>query len=109
MKNIVLAVLLTLCVFAWAGPVPNPADYTVSVHVTKSRTVGTQQRLNAVINGKKLKLEGSGPGLMVLGLGDYKAKLVKDEHKDTNDSLQIYEFLLPDQKTRKFWVVGQKE
>jgi hypothetical protein len=44
-----------------------------------------------------------------LALGDYKAKLVKDEHKKTYESLQEYEFLLPDKKTRKFSVVGQTE
>jgi hypothetical protein len=44
-----------------------------------------------------------------LALGDYKAKLVKDEHESAYDSYQVYEFLLPDKKTRKFVVVGQSE
>jgi hypothetical protein len=108
MKKITLTILL-LSAFAWAGPIPNPADYTINVHVSKSRTAGGDQRLNVVINGRKLKLEGNGPAQMLLALGDYKAKLVKDEHKGTYDSLQIYEFLFPDQKTRKFYVVGQTE
>ncbi len=109
MKNIILAILLAMSALAWAGTVPNPAEYTINVHVSKSRTVGAQQRLNVVINGRKFKLEGSGPALMVLAPGDYKAKLIKDEHKGTYDSLQIYEFLFPDNKTRKFEVVGQTE
>ena len=45
----------------------------------------------------------------LLVLGDYKAKLVKDEHRTTYDSYQVYEFLFPDGKTRKFQVVGQIE
>jgi hypothetical protein len=46
---------------------------------------------------------------MLLALGDYKAKLVKDEHKTTYGSNQVYEFLFPDKKTRQFTVVGQTE
>jgi hypothetical protein len=111
LKKITLAVLLMLSAFAWAGTTPNPVDYTVTVHVSRSRNRGGQ-RLNAVIDGKKYKLEvygGGGGAMLVLALGDYKAKLVKDEHKGTYDSLQIYEFLFPDQKTRKFLVVGLTE
>jgi DNA topoisomerase VI subunit A len=44
-----------------------------------------------------------------LTLGDYKARLVKDEHWGTYDSLQVYELLFPDRKTRKFMLVGQME
>jgi hypothetical protein len=109
LKPTTLAILVLLSAFALAGANPNPADYTINVHVSKSRTVGAQQRLNVVISGKKFRLEGTGPAYMLLALGDYKAKLAKDEHKGTGDSLQIYEFLLPGQKTRRFWVVGQTE
>jgi hypothetical protein len=114
MKKITLAALLLFSAFAWAGDKPNPADYTVNVHVTASRMVSERdynidvQKLNVVINGKKYELESGGEGTL-LALGDYKAKLVKDEHKGTYDSLQVYEFLFPDQKTRKFTVVGQTE
>ncbi len=109
MKKLPFAVLLLLSALAWAGTNPDPAEYTINVHVSKSRTKGTEQTLNVVINGRKFRLAGSGPAYMLLALGDYKAKLIKDEHKGTYDSLQIYELLLPDQKTRKFWVVGQTE
>jgi hypothetical protein len=108
-KTATFVILVLLSAFALAGTNPNPADYTINVHVSRSRTMGARERLNVVINGKKFRLEGSGPAYMVLALGDYKAKLAKDEHKGTYESLQIYEFLLPDQKTRKFWVVGQTE
>jgi hypothetical protein len=67
------------------------------------------QKLSVVIDGKKCELESDGVPNMLLALGDYKAKLVKDEHKVTYDSYQIYEFLFPDEKTRKFIVVGQME
>ena len=45
----------------------------------------------------------------MLEIGDYKAKLIRDEHHTKYDSLQVYEFLFPDKKTRKFEVVGQTE
>jgi len=41
--------------------------------------------------------------------GDYKARLVKDEHKTAYDSYQIYEFLFPDKKTRQYHLVGITE
>ena len=115
MKKIALAtLLLSFTAFAWAGSNPNPAEYTVNVHVSASRIVSEgpnfgYQKLNVVIDGKKYELETEGRYNTLLALGDYKAKLVKDEHKATYDSYQIYEFLFPDQKTRKFIVVGQME
>jgi hypothetical protein len=44
-----------------------------------------------------------------LAVGDYKAKLVKNEHKGNYGFRQEYEFLFSDQKTKKFRVVGQTE
>ncbi len=113
-KKIFLATLLfSFIAFAWAGSNPNPAEYTVNIHVNASRMVpegGARfQKLSVLIDGKKYELESDGVPNMLLALGDYKAKLVKDEHKVTYDSYQIYEFLFPDEKTRKFIVVGQME
>jgi len=114
MKKIALAVLLSVSAFAWAGSSPNPAEYSVNVHVSRSRMVNDGrsiayvQKLNVVIDGKKYELESGGPNTL-LAVGDYKAKLVRDEHHGTYDSFQVYEFLFPDQKTRKFTVVGQTE
>lgn len=107
-KKIALVALLMLSAFAWAKDNPNPADYTINVHVTRSRNSGDSQRLNVIINGKKYELQRS-YFQAVLALGDYKAKFVKDEHKEAYDSVQEYEFLFPDQKTGKFAVVGQTE
>jgi hypothetical protein len=64
--------------------------------------------LNVVINGKKYELQASGYS-MLLALGDYETKLIKNQHKGTYDSLQIYEFLFSDQKTRRFVVTVQTE
>ena len=80
-KKITLNILLMASVLAWAGPDPNPPDYTINVHVSSSRLVAEGrsnaylQRLNVVIAGKKYELES---GFLV-------------------------------KKTRKFEVVGQTE
>jgi hypothetical protein len=105
-KKIALAVLL-FSAFAWAAPPPNPADYTINIHVSRTRNTGSQ-RLDAVIDGRKYELQcycAQG----ILALGNYKAKLIRDEHKNLYDSIQVYEFLLPGQKTRTFTVVGVSE
>jgi hypothetical protein len=107
-NKITLAVLLLVSTFAWAGTESNAGDYTVSVHVSSSNVTTGLLQLKVVINGKNFVLSSSAvPGL--LALGDYKAKLLKDEHKTAYDSYQVYEFLFPDKKTRKYIVVGQWE
>jgi hypothetical protein len=116
MKKIALVILLFLSAFAWAKENPNPADYTINVHVSASKALevngsggGYLQKLTVGIDGKNYELEGSAGGPFLLALGDYKAKIVTDEHKGTYDLLRVYEFLFPDQKTRKFTMVGQTE
>ena len=120
MKKLVLAVLL-FPTFALAAP--NSEEYTIKAHVTASHwsvaptTFGSPavQRLEVTIEGKKFVLEAParegdlGRGVTLLALGDYKGKLVQDVHKSTYESSQAYEFLFPDNKTRKFFVVGQFE
>lgn len=68
------------------------------------------QQLSVVVDGKNYNLESqTAVPYRLLVLGDDKAKLVKDEHKTAHDSYQVYEFLFPDEKTRKFAMVGQSE
>jgi hypothetical protein len=121
MKSTALFVLLLLATFSWAAP--NPDEYSINIHVRSSRWVMEQtltspeacQKLYVIIDGKKYELEASTfkgnleAGVTILALGDYKAKLVRDQHKSTYESSQAYEFLLPDKKTKKFAVVGQTE
>ena len=116
-----LLVLLLLSTISWAAPTPD--EYSIDVHVSSSRWVmepglggpWAYQKLNATIDGKKCELKALvaastlKAGVPVLALGAYKAKLVTDGHKTTYESVQVYEFLLPDKKTRKFTVVGISE
>jgi hypothetical protein len=111
MKKIALVVVLLFSALAWAGTVPNPADYTINVHVSGSR-IGErgQLRLQATIDGKKYELEGDlGFGLLLLP-GDYKAKaLAVSAAPPAYDVNGVYEFLFPDNKTKKFSLVGVSE
>ena len=111
MKKIIVVVLLLISVLAWARTGSDPAEYTVNVHVSSSRIdVGRgYQLLNVVIDGKKYELGSELRLGRLLALGDYKARIVKDEHKAAYDSVRLYEFLFPDKKTRRFLVVGQLE
>jgi hypothetical protein len=76
-------------------------------------------KLVVLIDGKKYELEAELKGawlverlknrVALLALGDYKAKLVEDVHKNSYESSQTYEFRFTDGKTKKFVVVGQTE
>jgi hypothetical protein len=120
MKRAALFVLLLLTTLASAAP--SPDEYSVNVRVSSSHwvvgptSIGPRlfQRLNVIIDGKKYELEATARSadfqtVPVLALGDYKAKLVQDEHKSAYEFSQTYEFLFPDKKTRKFIVMGQTE
>jgi hypothetical protein len=109
MKRAALFVLLLLATLAPAAPAPE--EFSINVHVTSSYRLARGpggQGLDVVIHAKKYQLSGVSRGGL-LALGDYKAKLVKDEHQTAYESDQEYEFLFPDNKTRKFEVVGQSE
>jgi hypothetical protein len=107
--------LFLFCAGVFAQSKPN--DYSITVHVTASRTVvepsinhvWLAQKLNATIDGKKYELEyRSMAGISLLRVGDYRAKL-EDSHKNSYEIKQVYEFQFVDGKTRRFDVVGMEE
>jgi len=116
MRKILFAILILVPALAWAAkPAPNPADYTITVHVQSSRLNVVQgwsnpslHHLTVLIDGKKFELEGGG-GLGVLRVGDYKAKIASDETKRPYEYLRVYEFLFADGTTRQYRVVGEGE
>ena len=93
-----------------------PDEYSITVHVTASRCAvepfikGTVDALmiNVSIDGKKYELKSTGP-CSLLRLGDYKAKLIADQHKNSYEVYQEYEFQFSDGKTKKFELVRMKE
>jgi len=78
--------------------------------VREGNSVAQYQDLSVVIDGKKYELESLDMPDALLELGDYKARVLKDQHwVGTYDSWRVYEFLLPDNRKRQFLVVGQSE
>ena len=105
---------------------PNPADFTVKVHVISS---GSQiycvsglctacQLLETVIDNQPVELQGGGQHLIefdlqgknqgILALGDYPARISLSIHGPKNpnsyDIYKGYDFLMPDGKVRTYTV-----
>jgi hypothetical protein len=91
---------------------PTPEDYPVNIHVYESHLqspfAGSIQLLDVTIDGKKYELSAPGDSFL-LAVGDYKARVVKDDHRTAYESNRIYELVFTDKKTRKFTVVGEFE
>jgi hypothetical protein len=112
MKKMALVVLLLSSAFAWAAAEPNPADYTINVHVSSARVNGRGLiRLKVILDGKKYELEGIDAESSLLVPGDYKARTLPPKIKDVHpyDVYGTYEFLFPDKKTRRYSLVGIAE
>ena len=118
-----LAILLVIPAMALAEKQPaNAADYTIAVHVQSSRLVefcgdvsngsslcNWEQFLSVVIDGNKYELQSAKFGMDLLRLGDYKAKITKDETTHAYEYNRTYEFLFPDGQTRQYLVVGETQ
>jgi hypothetical protein len=112
MKKFAFAILVLGFALAWAGAEPNPADYTINIHVSSARVNGRGAiRLKVTLDGKKCELEGLDAESSLLKPGDYKAKTIPVKVKDvhTYDVYGSYEFLFPDMKTRRYGLVGISE
>ena len=112
----ILSFFLVLSTLCWSQSISG--EYSINVHVTSSEWIVVPssigplgaQKLKVVIEGKKYELEAQAKGrVALLALGDYKAKLIEDVHKNNYESSQTYEFQFSDGKTRKFTVFGQSE
>lgn len=121
MRGLVVAAVLMCSVAAWSEQ-PNPADYPLTAHVTRSYFIlegsglhqDTLQVLDVLINGKKLQLEAepikvSKSYYGLISIGDYRAKLTVNREKGSYLTFQKYEILFPDQHTKSFEVVGKSE
>jgi hypothetical protein len=67
------------------------------------------QKLNVTIDGKKYEMEEQRPRIDLLRIGDYKAKILKDETSRPYEYERTYEFHFADGKTRRYVVVGEFE
>jgi hypothetical protein len=96
----------------------DPSQYPLTVHVSAAASASPSnyavEILTVTIDGKHYQLAGTGYSGKVccsglIDLGDYHAKLTKDQHKTSYESLQQYEILFPDGSTRRFDVIAQSE
>lgn len=124
-KKAMFVLFLALPSFVLAEkPAPNSADYILTAHVQTSRiasdcsdvTSGTSvcfwnQHLDVTIDGKKYEMVGNRAkrNVYVLRLGDYKAKVLKEDTSRTYEYNRSYEFLFADGTTGDFQVTGEME
>jgi hypothetical protein len=106
MRSFVLAVLFFTPSALFAATKPNPADYTLTVHVQCSFTHGLNERIVVDLEGKQMELSAVAAASLPLALGDYKARLLKDTSPDSYEVGRRYELLFPDGKIRAFYVTG---
>ena len=114
MKRLALAVVLLMVSVARAAEKPNPADFTVTVHVISSAARGRYegnlmsytQVLETTIDNQPVELTGNSMG--VLALGDYKARISTAVHGPRNpnsyDIYKGYDLLMPDGTARTYTI-----
>ena len=110
MKSALVVLLLAAASFSQDA---KETGYPVTVHVSKSQlfleSTVRYQRLDVLIDQKHHVLESIGPYGTLLATGDYKAKLVTDQHSRAYESKQVYQFLFDDGKKREYLVVEQDQ
>jgi hypothetical protein len=96
MKALALALLL-IPATAFAAKKPDPAEYTITVHVIGSANRSLVQHLEVVINGQTMELSSTLGYGGLLALGDYKAKYISMAPKThaTYDYWNRYEIYFP--------------
>ena len=123
MKRFVLIALMLFVPVLSVAEKPNPADYTVAIHVHASNLVnscssdnkgsscGMMQHLTATIGGMPMRqYELERPvDSNVLRVGDYKARIVTNLKPRAEEYTLVYEILLSDGKTGRFAVTGESE
>jgi hypothetical protein len=114
MRCITLALLLLTPSAVFAASKPDPADFTVTVHVIASSArvqngvgvVSATQVLETTIDNQPVELTGYSAG--VLPLGDYKARIATSIHGPHNpnsyDIYKGYDLLMPDGTARTYTV-----
>ena len=128
MKKLALVFLMLQTAFLLAAPdKPNPADFTVTVHVVSSGSqiycvsglCGAYQLLETVIDNQPVELQGGLQNVValnvkpdkrgILALGDYPARISLSIHGPKNpnsyDIYRGYDLLMPDGTARTYTVV----
>jgi hypothetical protein len=125
LKNGLLFALFLIPALAWPEkPKANPAEFTIDLHVQSSRmtqqctdvTQGNSlciqiQELSVTVAGKKIELRGDTMtrNPYVLHVGDYKAKVLKEDTSLSYGVRRTYQLLFPDGQTAEYLVTGELE
>src|ERR1039458_9872901 len=125
MKKFVAALFLLLCTNSLqAKDKPNPADFNIKIHISATQLIPTSALpslvVDAVLNGKKVKLAGNmllphgihliKPPFLILSPGDYQIRLKEDDsEKDGSIIRQAYELLLPNRYIWECSIIGISE
>jgi hypothetical protein len=113
MKSLLCTVFL-LCASVLSFAQKEPAkEYPIKVHVSSSEQQGfgmhEQQILRVVIDGKKYQLIALGSRPWALPVGDYQARIIKDQPIQGGQYERRYEIIFPDGKTAQYDVGGESE
>jgi lipoprotein-anchoring transpeptidase ErfK/SrfK len=127
MKRLLLMVALVLTISAgdaagWASSPTDPSAYAVNIHVSKSYLEfipakpinNVVQRLDVRIDGHHLILDGAQVASKknkpwLLPIGDYKARVKKEDTAPNGAYWRTYEILLKDGSTWDGDVVAENE
>ncbi|MGO9775385.1 MAG: hypothetical protein ACLPM3_02230 [Terracidiphilus sp.] len=132
MKKFVAVLFILLCStslvygqktrFGQVTEKPNPADYSIKVHITASHLKtecinGTCNNIlyaDTILNGKKIEIMGIAvvikKALMLIRPSDYQVKLTKDNHNSDSTLFgQEYDLLLPDNTVWHCYTTGISE
>ena len=108
--SIVFLLSASLVSFAQKEPAK---QYPVTVHVSSSEQQGSgmqqHQVLRVVIDGKKYQLVALNSMPWALPVGDYRARITKDEPIKGGQYERRYELIFPDGTTAQYEVGGESE
>ena len=110
----------------FAAPAPDASSFTVAMHVSRSKLEivpdgklnGLDQNLEVTVEGHHLTLAGNtiigkrkmiGSDTWLLPVGDYKAKVLKEDTAPNGVYWREYQLLLKDGSTWNCYVIGESE
>ena len=119
LPRVLLLASLTFATMPMRAEAKPPAAYPLKAHISASTYAPNplSQIITVTIGSQHLQMIGptssrkvySGEGDGLLNPGDYPARLTKDTHRGSYQSIQEFEIQMPDGTSRKFDVIGQSE
>ncbi len=109
----IFAAAFAITASTYAAHAADPKDFPIKVHVSSSEQQGSgmqqHQVLRVVIDGKKYQLIALNSMPWALPVGEYQARITKDEPIKGGQYERRYELLFPDGTTAQYEVGGESE